>query len=129
MASTATTTVDDKKETGTLPKPTYHFSRENSWRNSRNNSTRSSSSVKSSEEGDFSLWSVFPDDEKNVNNEEMLVSIGNRALYTVREEKDPTEDGLESGEWDNRSKPLQRQESRKVQGLRRNRDIPVTFYL
>ena len=86
---------------------------------------------------DFSVYSGFPDDDKDFNHEEILVA-GKRKLFTVSEEKDPTEDGLESLEWDNKSysatnsdsTPTQ-VESQKTRGAVKKapRDIPVTFYL
>lgn len=80
-------------------------------------------------EDDFSVYSGFPDDDKDFNHEEILVA-GKRKLFTVSEERDPTEDGLESLEWDNSSNPTQ-VESQKTKGSMKKaqRDIPVTFYL
>ena len=84
---------------------------------------------------DFSVYSGFPDDDKDFNHEEILVA-GKRKLFTVSEERDPTEDGLESLEWDNKSysttSPTQVQgDSQKTKGVGKKpqRDIPVTFYL
>ena len=84
---------------------------------------------------DFSVYSGFPDDDKDFNHEEILVA-GKRKLFTVSEEKDPTEDGLESLEWDNKSysasTPTTTQaDSQKTKGAvkKAQRDIPVTFYL
>ena len=84
---------------------------------------------------DFSVYSGFPDDDKDFNHEEILVA-GKRKLFTVSEERDPTEDGLESLEWDNKSysasTPTPTQgENQKTKGTvkKPQRDIPVTFYL
>ena len=87
--------------------------------------------MKSLKEDDLSVYSGFPDDDKDFSNEEILVS-GKRKLFTVSEEKDPTEDGLESLEWENKSSPAQESQesdSRKGRARRAQRDIPVTFYL
>ena len=86
---------------------------------------------------DFSVYSGFPDDDKDFNHEEILVA-GKRKLFTVSEERDPTEDGLESLEWDNKSysasastSPPTQGDSQKTKGTLKKpqRDIPVTFYL
>ena len=84
--------------------------------------------MKSLKEDALSVYSGFPDDDKDFSNEEILVS-GKRKLFTVSEEKDPTEDGLESLEWENKSSPPQESDSRKGRARRAQRDIPVTFYL
>ena len=106
------------------------LTRENSSR-----SIRSAGSVRTLTEDDFSVYSGFPDDDKDFNHEEILVA-GKRKLFTVSEERDPTEDGLESLEWDNKSystpTPTPTQgESQKTKGpvKKPQRDIPVTFYL
>ena len=65
---------------------------------------------------------------------------GKRKLFTVSEERDPTEDGLESLEWDNKSysstnsnstSTPTKAETKKTKGSvkKAQRDIPVTFYL
>ena len=109
------------------------LTRENSSR-----SIRSAGSVRTLNDDDFSVYSGFPDDDKDFNHEEILVA-GKRKLFTVSEERDPTEDGLESLEWDNKdfsstssstSNPTQ-VEGQKTKGTvkKAQRDIPVTFYL
>ena len=84
--------------------------------------------MKSLKDDDFSVYSGFPDDDKDFSHEEILVS-GKRKLFTVSEEKDPTEDGLESLEWDNKTTTPESTGSGKGRGKRAQRDIPVTFYL
>ena len=109
---------------------TSELARENSSR-----SIRSVGSVRTLNDDDFSVYSGFQDDDKDFNHEEILVA-GKRKLFTVSEERDPTEDGLESLEWDNKSysttSPTQVQgDSQKTKGAGKKpqRDIPVTFYL
>ena len=127
ISSTATTL-----DSGRADRQARELTRENSSR-----SIRSSGSVRTLNDDDFSVYSGFPDDDKDYNHEEILVA-GKRKLFTVSEERDPTEDGLESLEWDNKSyststsvsTPTQ-VSSQKTKGTLKKaaRDIPVTFYL
>ena len=73
---------------------------------SRNNSVRSSVRSYGSNVFDDDLVMYFGDeeeDDKDYSAEEIVVS-GKRKLFTVSEEIDPTEEGLESLEWDNNKK-------------------------
>ena len=129
MSSTATTLDIGRPDRQARE---LQLTRENSSR-----SIRSTGSVRTLNEDDFSVYSGFPDDDKDFNHEEILVA-GKRKLFTVSEERDPTEDGLESLEWDNKSyststsssNPTQ-VEGQKTKGTvkKAQRDIPVTFYL
>ena len=124
LTSTASTLVNDPKM---FSRQSSNLSRINSGRSS----TRSLRSLKSLKDDDFSVYSGFPDDDKDFSHEEILVS-GKRKLFTVSEEKDPTEDGLESLEWDNKTTTPESTGSTvpgKGRGKRAQRDIPVTFYL
>ena len=121
ITSTASTLVNDAKM---FSRQSSNLSRINSGRSS----TRSSRSLSSLKDDDFSVYSGYPDDDKDFSHEEILVA-GKRKLFTVCEEKDPTEDGLESLEWDNKSSSTGDNGSRKGKGKRAQRDIPVTFYL
>eukprot|EP00092_Neocalanus_flemingeri_P005639 GFUD01006073.1.p1 GENE.GFUD01006073.1~~GFUD01006073.1.p1 ORF type:complete len:455 (-),score=111.17 GFUD01006073.1:68-1432(-) len=72
---------------------------------SRNSSMRSSMKSYNSNVYDDDLVMYFGDeDDKDYNAEEIVVS-GKRKLFTVSEEIDPTEEGLESLEWDINKKP------------------------
>merc|ERR1712241_883265 len=115
---------------GRSDRQTRELTRENSSR-----SIRSSGSVRTLNDDDFSVYSGFPDDDKDFNHEEILVA-GKRKLFTVSEERDPTEDGLESLEWDNKSYSASTSSSTQVSSQKTKgtlkkapRDIPVTFYL
>merc|ERR1712232_1227967 len=128
ITSTAASLVDNRSRE--MSRQTSQLSRENSSR-----STRSAGSLRTLNDDDSSVYSGFQDDDKDFNHEEILVS-GKRKLFTVSEEKDPTEDGLESLEWDNKSysasTPTTTQaDSQKTKGTvkKAQRDIPVTFYL
>jgi len=85
---------------------TLQREKSNQSRISRTNSVRSSMRSHSSNNFDDDLVMYFGDeeeDDKDYSAEEIVIS-GKRALFTVSEEIDPTEDGLESMEWDDNSK-------------------------
>ena len=71
------------------------------------------------------------EEDKDCSAEEILVS-GKRTLFTVSEEIDPTEEGLESLEWDNNEKngnksvPLYQKSP--SQNIHLHNDFP-SFYL
>ena len=132
ISLTSTATTLDSRRAERADRQTSELTRENSSR-----SIRSVGSVRTLNDDDFSVYSGFPDDDKDFANEEILVA-GKRKLFTVSEERDPTEDGLESLEWDNKSysasastSPPTQGDSQKSRGTLKKpqRDIPVTFYL
>jgi hypothetical protein len=98
----SSTTQDTKIIIGTLQREHSNLSRL-----SRTNSVRSSIRSSNSNVFDDDLVMYFGDeeeDDKDFSAEEILVSGGKRKLFTVSEEIDPTEEGLESLEWENNVK-------------------------
>ena len=101
---------------------------------SRSSSVRSSIRSSSSKVFDDDLIMYFggeEEDDKDCSAEEIIVS-GKRTLFTVSEEIDPTEEGLESLEWDNNEKngnksvPLYQKSP--SQNIHLHNDFP-SFYL
>merc|ERR1711915_768762 len=105
---------------------------------SRNSSLRSSikSSVCNTFDDDLVMY--FGDgeeDDKDYNAEEILVR-GKQKLFTVSEEIDPTEDGLESLEWENNDKsgrnqiPWQKKTHiQNADSIHINNDFPSFLYV
>merc|ERR1712151_1373303 len=94
---------DTKIIIGTLQRENTNLTR----LSSRNSSVRSSIRSSNSNVFDDDLVMYFGDeeeDDKDFSAEEILVSGGKRKLFTVSEEIDPTEEGLESLEWENNEK-------------------------
>jgi len=124
---------DTKIIIGTLQRENTNMSRL-----SRNSSIRSSIRSSNSNTFDDDLVMYFGDeeeDDKDFSAEEILVSGGNRKLFTVSEEVDPTEEGLESLEWENNEKnaskfvPLyQKSHCQAVEDIHLNNDFP-SFYM
>ena len=110
---------------------------EQSSRLSRNSSLRSSIKSSVSNTFDDDLIMYFGDgeeDDKDYNAEEILVR-GKRKLFTVSEKIDPTEDGLESLEWENNDKNRRHQipfqentHIQNVNSIHINNDFP-SFYI
>lgn len=116
---------------------TLQREKNNSSRLSRNSSVRSSMRSCNSNVFDDDLVMYFGDeeeDDKDCSAEEIVVS-GKRKLFTVSEEIDPTEEGLESLEWDtnakneNKSVPLyQKSHCQNVDHSHLHNDFP-SFYI
>lgn len=123
---------DTKIIIGTLQRENTNLSRL-----SRNSSVRSSIRSTNSNTFDDDLVMYFGDeeeDDKDFSAEEILVSGGKRKLFTVSEEVDPTEEGLESLEWENNEKnskfvPLyQKSHCQTVDDFHLQNDFP-SFYM